>query len=131
MSDMANKMEQMINLAHEIREENERVGNLLLDGLQLSFSILDDIRKHGNDLKELDISKRIEMVSDHLGFDLEQLVLGIFEKNYDKTEEISNKAVDEDTISFITAQTDDYETFLAENEAEKIKDNLAELRNEI
>ena len=128
---MANKMEQMINLAHEIREENERVGNLLLDGLQLSFSILDDIRKHGNDLKELDISKRIEMVSDHLGFDLEQLVLGIFEKNYDKTEEISNKAVDEDTISFITAQTDDYETFLAENEAEKIKDNLAELRNEI
>lgn len=131
MSDMANKMEQMINLAHEIREENERVGNLLLDGLQLSFSILDDIRKHGNDLKELDISKRIEMVSDHLGFDLEQLVLGIFEKNYDKTEEISNKAVDTETISFITAQTDDYETFLAENEAEKIKDNLAELRNEI
>ena len=121
----------MINLAHEIREENERVGNLLLDGLQLSFSILDDIRKHGNDLKELDISKRIEMVSDHLGFDLEQLVLGIFEKNYDKTEEISNKAVDNETISFITAQTDDYETFLAENEAEKIKDNLAELRNEI
>ena len=131
MSDMGNKMEQMINLAHEIREENERIGALLLDGLQLSFSILDDIRKHGNDLKELDISKRIEMVSDHLGFDLEQLVLGIFEKNYDKTEEISNKAVDEDTISFITAQTDDYETFLAENEAEKIKDNLAELRNEI
>jgi len=131
MSDMANKMEQMINLAHEIREENERVGNLLLDGLQLSFSILDDIRKHGNDLKELDISKRIEMVSDHLGFDLEQLVLGIFEKNYDKTEEISNKAVDNETISFITAQTDDYETFLAENEADKIKDKLAELRNEI
>ena len=131
MSDMANKMEQMINLAHEIREENERIGELLLDGMKLSLSIMDDIRKHGNDLKELDISKRIEMVSDHLGFDLEQLVLGIFEKNYDQTEEISNKAVDEDTISFITAQTDDYETFLAENEAEKIKDNLAELRNEI
>ena len=131
MSDMGNKIEQMVNLAHEIREENERIGALLLDGMKLSLSIMDDIRKHGDGLKELDISKRIEMVSDHLGFDLEQLVLGIFEKNYDQTEEISNKAVDTETISFITAQTDDYETFLAENEAEKIKDNLAELRNEI
>jgi hypothetical protein len=45
MSDMGNKIEQMINLAHEIREENERIGALLLDGMKLSLSIMDDIRK--------------------------------------------------------------------------------------
>lgn len=117
------KIELIVDAALDIKKTDPAIGVILLDNIQNALNTIDAL-KSGEVEKVNDVSEKINIVSNILGFNLEELVIGIFEKNAD----VSEKAVDDETMSFITGQVDDYETFLNENE---LKDTLSEIRKEI
>lgn len=121
------KIEEIIRLMGEISEEDNVTGRILLEGLGLSINVLETISKDG--VKEdLDISDQINLVSNILGFSLEEMVMHIIKESSD--ESLSDKQPDKETMDFLTSNVsvDDYEKFLEEN---KVKDNLNFLSKEI
>ena len=120
---VTDKIELIVDTALSIKEDNEAIGVVLLDGIQTALRTIDAV-KNGKVEEANDVSQKINLVTNVLGFNLEELVIGILERNSD----VSEKAVDDETMSFITGQVDDYETFLNENE---LKDTLSEIRKEI
>jgi len=120
---VTDKIELIVDTALSIKEDNEAIGVVLLDGIQTALRTIDAV-KNGKVEEANDVSQKIDLVTNVLGFNLEELVIGILERNSD----VSEKAVDDETMSFITGQVDDYETFLNENE---LKDTLSEIRKEI
>ena len=76
----------------------------------------------------LDISNQINLVSNILGFSLEEMVMYIIKESSDDS--LSDKEPDKETMDFLSSSVDvdDYEKFLEEN---KVKDNLSFLSKEI
>jgi|NOAtaT_6_FD_contig_21_1073678_length_522_multi_3_in_0_out_0_1 hypothetical protein len=121
------KIEEIIRLMGEISEEDNVAGRVLLDGLGLSINVLETISKE--DFKgTLDISDQINLVSNILGFSLEEMVMYIIKESSEDS--LSDKEPDKETMDFLssTVDVDDYEKFLEEN---KVKDNLNFLSKEI
>lgn len=121
------KIEEIIRLMGEISEEDSVTGRVLLDGLGLSINVLETISKE--DYKgTLDVSDQINLVSNILGFSLEQMVMSIVQSASDDS--LSDKEPDKETMDFLssTVSVDDYEKFLEES---KVKDNLNFLSKEI
>ena len=121
------KIEEIIRLMGEISEEDNVAGRVLLDGLGLSINVLETISKE--DFKgTLDISDQINLVSNILGFSLEEMVMYIIQQSSDDS--LSDKEPDKETMDFLSSSVDvdDYEKFLEEN---KVKDNLSFLSKEI
>jgi len=124
------KMHQINMLINEIHNEDPGVAKVLRGGFEMSFDVMDQILKNeGRPLKEYDVSKQIEVVCDLLDIDIEQLVMQAID-DLNQQGDIEQKAADEKTLAFITADedVDDYETFLEEN---KVKENLDFLKGEI
>jgi uncharacterized protein (DUF1697 family) len=82
----------------------------------------------GEKLNTLDVSSQIELVSEILGFSLEEMVMHIIQKNSEMN--LNDKEPDTETMNFLTSNVDvdDYEKFLEEN---KVKDNLNFLSKEL
>ena len=121
------KIEEIIRLMGEISEEDNVAGRVLLDGLGLSINVLETISKE--DFKgTLDISDQINLVSNILGFSLEEMVMYIIKESSEDS--LSDKEPDKETMDFLssTVDVDDYEKFLEEN---KVKHNLNFLSKEI
>ncbi len=121
------KIEEIIKLMGEISEEDNVTGRVLLDGLGLSINVLETISKE--EFKgTLDISDQINLVSNILGFSLEEMVMYIIQQSSDDS--LSDKEPDKETMDFLSSSVDvdDYEKFLEEN---KVKDNLSFLSKEI
>jgi len=122
------KMENIVNTMMEIQSENPLIGDVLLNGFQTSMNIIEEFTKNG-DVKELDVSEKIEIISNALGLDLEDLVIHIIEEESKKnTENLENS--DNDVIDFIinnTKEVDNYENFIDEN----VKGNLNYLKGVI
>ena len=117
-------------LINEIHNEDPGVAKVLRGGFEMSLDVMDQILKNeGRPLKEYDVSKQIEVVCDLLDIDIEQLVMQAID-DLNQQGDIEQKAADEKTLAFITADedVDDYETFLEEN---KVKENLDFLKGEI
>jgi len=92
-----------------------------------SINVLETISKE--DFKgTLDISDQINLVSNILGFSLEEMVMYIIKESSEDS--LSDKEPDKETMDFLssTVDVDDYEKFLEEN---KVKDNLNFLSKEI
>jgi len=124
------KMHQINMLINEIHNEDPGVAKVLRGGFEMSLDVMDQILKNeGRPLKEYDVSKQIEVVCDLLDIDIEQLVMQAID-DLNQQGDIEQKAADEKTLAFITADedVDDYETFLEEN---KVKENLDFLKGEI
>ncbi len=122
------KMENIINTMMEIQIENPLIGDILLNGFQTSMNIIEEFTKHNN-VKELDISEKIEIISNALGLDLEDLVIHIMEQEAQKNAENLENS-DNDVIDFIinnTKEVDNYENFIDEN----VKGNLNYLKGVI
>jgi hypothetical protein len=121
------KIDQIIKIMGEIVEEDENIGKVLFQGLGVSINILETVSKNGFD-QPIDVSEQIDLVTNTLGFSLEELVMHIIQNNSD--ESLSDKEPDKETIDFLTSNipVDDYERFLEEN---KVKDNLNFLSKEI
>lgn len=108
---------------NKITEENKLLGDVLFNNF---VTIIETINT-SKDKKELDVSEQIILLSNLLGFDLEQIIKGVINKE--------NLEVDEETLNFITNTSeninnsiDDYEVFLKNS---KIKENMEFLKGEI
>ena len=123
------KLQQMIDIINEIAEEDVGVANVLRDSFELSFNLLETIAKQNGTISELDVSDQITLVSDTLGIDMEQLVIHAITEFNDQMD-LEQKAADEQTLAFITADedVDDYERFIDEN---NVKENLDFLKGEV
>lgn len=132
------KMNQIFELIKEIKNENDAIGSLLLG----NFKNAVDTIEAANNKTELDISEKIETVTKLLGYDLEELVKHIIEKDYINNQAgdlVASKEADAATIDFILGNAksinntddssiDDYEKFLADN---NLKENMEFLKKEI
>jgi hypothetical protein len=119
------KMENIVNTMMEIQTENPLIGDVLLNGFQTSMNIIEEFTKH-NEVKELDISEKIQIISNALGLDFEELVIHIMEQEKQKNDENLENS-DNDVIDFIinnSKKIDDYENFINEN----VKGNLNYLK---
>jgi hypothetical protein len=120
------KIQQIHNNIAEIGNLAPDVADILADGFVLSMNLLEAVALRGNE--ELnDVNKKIELVTAVLGFSLEELVLGVIEKNNNNgTGNMidTSKEPDEETLKFITSDMDDYERFLAEAKAKESLDFL-------
>ena len=120
------KIQQIHNNIAEIGNLAPDVADILADGFVLSMNLLEAVALRGNE--ELnDVNKKIELVTAVLGFNLEELVLGVIEKNNNNgtgTMIDNTKEPDEETLKFITSDMDDYERFLAESKAKESLDFL-------
>lgn len=110
------KLTKIYSLIQEIGAEEEFIGNLLLEGYNLSLKTMGAVVEAGNRDK-IDISDHLEIICRALGIDLMDIV------RYSLTEIEGNpdKVADQNTLDFITSDLDDYEKFLAQNKA---KDDL-------
>lgn len=127
-NEIFSKMENIVNTMMEIQTENPLIGDVLLNGFQTSMNIIEEFTKH-TDVKELDISEKIEIISNALGLDLEDLVIHIMEQEAQKNAENLENS-DNDVIDFIinnTKEVDNYENFIDEN----VKGNLNYLKGVI
>lgn len=123
------KITKIYDIITEIEAEDPAVARVLRDGFGVALNTLDQIVQNGGSIEELDVSDQLKMVTDILGFDVEQLVILSLE-NFNEVQENLQKEADEETLAFITAdeEVDDYERFIQEN---KIKENLDFLKNEV
>ena len=127
-NEIFSKMKNIVNTMMEIQTENPLIGDVLLNGFQTSMNIIEEFTKH-NDVKELDISEKIKIISNALGLDLEDLVIHIMEQEAQKNAENLENS-DNDVIDFIinnTKEVDNYENFIDEN----VKGNLNYLKGVI
>lgn len=126
---VADKLTQIYKLIGEIKEEDPGVGIILQDGFEISYRLIDTIVKNDGKIEELDASDQIEIVTKTLGIDIEQLIVHTLTQ-FNEEAEVAQKAADEATMAFITADedVDDYEKFIEEN---KVKENLDFLKGEV
>lgn len=123
------KLQQIYTLIQEIETEDKVAGGIVRQGFELSFDLLQKVTQNDGKLEELDVSAQIKMVTEILGYDVEQLVVQAITEFNDQMD-IEQKAADEATLAFITADedVDDYERFIEEN---KVKENLDFLKGEV
>ena len=128
MMDVNDKLSAIFDIIKEIGNEDEGVANILMEGFGISINIIEQVANDpDNKRSDFDLKDQINMVSESLGFSLDELVLDIVSKADDDTMN-KNKEADEETLDFITADVDDYEEFLKEN---SVKDDLEFLKQEI
>lgn len=123
------KLQQIYTLIQEIEAEDKVAGGIVRQGFELSFDLLQKVAQNDGKVEELDVSDQIKMVTEILGYDVEQLVVQAITEFNDQMD-IEQKAADEATLAFITADedVDDYERFIEEN---KVKENLDFLKGEV
>jgi|SaaInlV_150m_DNA_4_1039716.scaffolds.fasta_scaffold07012_2 hypothetical protein len=128
MMDVNDKLSDIFDIIKEIGNEDKGVANILMEGFGISINIIEQVANDpDNKRSDFDLKDQINMVSESLGFSLDELVLDIVSKADDDTMN-KNKEADEETLDFITADVDDYEEFLKEN---SVKDDLEFLKQEI
>jgi len=126
--DVNDKLSAIFDIIKEIGNEDKGVANILMEGFGISINIIEQVANDpDNKRSDFDLKDQINMVSESLGFSLDELVLDIVSKADDDTMN-KNKEADEETLDFITADVDDYEEFLKEN---SVKDDLEFLKQEI
>jgi hypothetical protein len=120
------KIEAIFNIIKTIETEDDPgVYLLMLEGFILSLNLLKELSEKGS-REDIDISEQIEMVTRVLGISLKDLVLHIIGE-VNEGQATNDKAVDENTLAFITSTSDldDYEKFIAQNKAKEDLDFLS------
>lgn len=70
------KIKVIYDTIKEISAENEDVGGILLEGFGISLNVLQSVAAKGN-RDEIDLEEQITMISNALGFSLEEIVMHI------------------------------------------------------
>lgn len=120
------KIEEIIKISYEIREIDEKIGDVFLLNIHNSMKILQAI---GGKEENFDMSEKLILLSNLLGVDLTELIKHIIEEENFK-QEIEMDTSDKNVMDFIINNTDidDYESFLKENE---VKENIDYLKGAI
>ena len=133
---MIEKLNQILELIKDIKDENEVLGDILLVNFKNAINTI----QAANSDKELDVQEKIDLLTNLLGFDLEELVKTILEKDFVNNQNgdfVNADEADQATIDFIVGSSDinsnnesydDYEKFLEDN---KVKENMEYLKGEI
>lgn len=128
---VSDKIQVIFETIKSIEEESPGVGTILMDGLGLAISVIQQVPKFQTE--KLDVSDQIKFISEVLSIDLEDVVRHIVDEYVANspqgmTQLESSKEPDKDTLDFITSGVDDYEKFLKDN---SVEDNLSFLTGEI
>lgn len=125
------KLTEIFTIIKSIEEDSEEVSAILMQGLSMSMRLVEQLAVR-DETKELNIDDQLDMVTNALGFRLEELVMHIVQKNFPEgqatTLDNSTKDPDQETMDFITSDLDDYEKFLAQA---KVKTDLNFLKDQI
>jgi hypothetical protein len=125
--EILNKIEQMVNIAREISEIDETMGDVFLMNLRNSMDIIETSIEN----KPIDISDKIILLAELLNLDLETYIEDIVKAKFSETQDgtlVSREEADKEVLDFIinnTKNIDDYEKFLKEN---SVKENLDYLK---
>jgi len=114
----------IFNIIEEVKAEDPGAAAILMEGFGLSLNLLQEVIKNQG-RKEIDISEHLEVITSILGISLKDLVMHIIQS---QPEQVSDKEPDAATLEFITSDLDDYEKFLAQNQA---KEDLTFLSKEL
>jgi hypothetical protein len=120
------KIEAIFSIIRTIETEDDPgVYMIMLEGFILSLNLIKELSEKGT-RENVDISEHLEMVSRVLGISMKDLVLQIINE-VNEGQATNDKAVDENTLAFITStgDLDDYEKFLAQNKAKEDLDFLS------
>lgn len=125
MTTVADNIKQIFAIIDDIAKDEPGIANILFEHTGLAVSVIQQIAA-GNNVTDT-TEQKMALVASIFGFSLEEV---IEEAITSRAEETINKAPDEETLSFITAQedVDDYERFLKEN---NVQENLIALAQEI
>lgn len=126
MSAVNEKLDNIFNIIMDMKNDNEIVHALLLEGFSLSIELITEFEKTGS-RESIDFSKHLEIITNVLGVSLEDLVRQSVNDIQSENGE-STKEPDQETLEFITSDLDDYEKFLAKNSS---KESLEFLTKEI
>lgn len=122
MSAVNEKLDNIFNIIMDMKNDNEIVHALLLEGFSLSIELITEFEKTGS-RDSIDFSKHLEIITNVLGVSLEDLVKQSLNDIQSENGE-STKEPDQETLEFITSDLDDYEKFLAKNSSKESLDFL-------
>lgn len=122
MSMIVDKLTEIGKIIGEIETEDPGTAGILREGFGLSLNIIKEVSEQGG-RTVVDISEHIEIVSKVLNVPFRDLVEHIIQTQ--QPGDLSDKAPDQATLDFITADMDDYEKFLAKNKAQDDLDFLS------
>jgi hypothetical protein len=126
-----NKLTEIFTIIKSMEEETPEVSAALMRGLSTSMRLIQQVAVR-DEKDDLNVDDQINMVTAALGFNLEDMVMHIVQKNFpagqSTTLDGAGKDPDQDTLDFITSDLDDYEKFLAEAKA---KDSLSFLKEQL
>jgi hypothetical protein len=128
------KLDQIFGLIQEIQKEEEVVGDILLVNYKSAMNMIQALSTN----EPIDESEKIELISELIGFNLEEKIQEIVQLKEGGIENIDSTETDAATMDFIIGNSksinttnedmDDYEKFLDEN---KLKDDMEFLKGEI
>jgi hypothetical protein len=128
---LMNKLTEIFTIIKSMEEDTPEVADVLMRGLSTSMRLIQQIATR-EESDDLNVEDQLNMVCTALGFNLEDLVMHIVQKNFPAgqatTQDESNKDPDQDTLDFITSDLDDYEKFVAKAKA---KDSLNFLKEQL
>lgn len=110
MSILNEKLNSILNTIKEIGEYDQGIYAIMMDGFALSVRTIQEVAKKDADEKIIDINQQIEMVTNALGFSIEDIVIqAIDNRSKMQAQQQSypigtfdpNKEADNDTLSFI------------------------------
>ena len=108
-------------------EDDPGVSTVMLDCFILGLNVIKELSENPTDTRDkFDVSQHVEMVSRILGIPLKDLVMQCIDE-VNTALGNSDKPVDQNTLDFITSQSDldDYDKFLAQNKAKEDLDFLS------
>lgn len=152
MSVLNDKLNKVLEAIYDVGNYDKGVETILIDGFALSLRTIEEVAKKDPEVKTVDVNKQIEMVTNALGFSIEDIIIQAISNNSNMNMQQNqqyptgtfdpNKVADDDTLNFIignadteksvkTTKTqdnnvDDYEIFLS-----KAKENLDFLKTQI
>lgn len=116
MSILNEKLTKVLNSIKDVGAYDKGIETILMDGFALSLRTIQEVAKKDKNKRLFDIEDQIKMVSNALGFSIEDIVIKVIDAKNSEIQQMQqqgqqqqyptgtfdpNKEVDNDTLSFI------------------------------
>lgn len=116
MSILNEKLTKVLNSIKDVGAYDKGIETILMDGFALSLRTIQEVAKKDKNKRLFDIEDQIKMVSNALGFSIEDIVIKVIDAKSSEIQQMQqqgqqqqyptgtfdpNKEVDNDTLSFI------------------------------
>jgi hypothetical protein len=123
MKNLTDRINDIFNIILEIKQDDPGAAEILAEGLDMSIKLIEQVVLNQGK-GQIDVSEKIEIVSNVLGFSLPDLVTHVLKQQQEDSMN-TDKQVDQDTLDFITSDLDDYDKFIAQANAKTDIDFLS------